>query len=206
MAISRQGFMTDNERKKPSTTQDRKTALGKGTEVDQSERSTVTSSSVFDFNQHSNKFSNGTAQQALNQTLNFLSNASNETLGACLAGLAAVTYLILGRVGLVLIGVLVGVVLHSGWEENGRGSNEFGAEAEVKRREAGLSIVTRILDLRQTKGEAHEILSENKAMATLSSEDQCFGQFPKDVRRALSDLTDAVVRDYVRYESRVSAW
>ena len=45
------------------------------------------------------------------RALEFLSNASNETLGACIVGLAAVTWLVLERVGLVLIGERVGLVL-----------------------------------------------------------------------------------------------
>src|SRR5277367_4066951 len=48
-----------------------------------------------------------------NATLNFLSTASNETLGAFVVGLAASTYLVLGRLGLVLIGAVGGVILHA---------------------------------------------------------------------------------------------
>ena len=56
------------------------------------------------------------AQDLTSYALNFLSNASNETLGACFVGLGATTYLVLGRIGLVLIGVVGGVVLHATWD------------------------------------------------------------------------------------------
>src|SRR5690242_15354889 len=49
---------------------------------------------------------------AIDATLRFFANASNETLGACVVGLCASTYLVLGRFGLVLIGAVGGVVLH----------------------------------------------------------------------------------------------
>ena len=71
------------------------------------------------------------------RTLHFLATASNETLGACLVGLSAGTYLILGRVGLVLIGVVGGVVLHATFEGNpqsGGGDENKGAGAETRRR------------------------------------------------------------------------
>src|SRR3954451_11700486 len=47
---------------------------------------------------------------AIDATLRFFATASNETLGACVVGLCASTYLVLGRVGLVLIGAVGGVV------------------------------------------------------------------------------------------------
>src|SRR6266480_6019842 len=52
-----------------------------------------------------------TLQRFADRAIDFLSSASNETLGACLVGLGATTYFILGRVGLVVIGVAGGIVL-----------------------------------------------------------------------------------------------
>src|SRR5437868_920931 len=53
-----------------------------------------------------------TAQDLTSRILDFLSNASNETLIASLVGLGATTYFVLGRLGLLLIGGVGGVVLH----------------------------------------------------------------------------------------------
>ncbi len=48
--------------------------------------------------------SSATIQEITNRVLQFLSTASNETLGACVVGLCASTYLVLGRAGLLLLG------------------------------------------------------------------------------------------------------
>ena len=169
-----------------------------GTKVDQWEGSALISSAVPNDQKLPNDPSHSSATDILNSILNFLSNASNETLSACLIALAAATYFILGRIGLVLIGVLFGVVLHGGLEEIGNGSKGAGADAEVKRREAGLSIITRMLDLRQVMKQKHRDPAEKSVTTSLSTGEWDFCKFPKDVGRALNDLTDAVVRDYVR--------
>ena len=57
-------------------------------------------------------------QDITDRALRFFSQASNETLGACLVGLSATTYFILGRVGLLLIGL--------------DGSDTEGSDDEVK--------------------------------------------------------------------------
>jgi hypothetical protein len=74
--------------------------------------------------------------------LRFLSTASTETIGGIAVGLAACTYLVLGRIGLILIGVVGGVVLHATWENQNAGS------VEEARKEKSLDIVKRILELR----------------------------------------------------------
>ncbi|KAL8664715.1 MAG: hypothetical protein Q9202_002850 [Teloschistes flavicans] len=110
------------------------------------------------------------AQKMLDQVLEFLSTASNETLGACLAGLAAITYLLLGRVGLVLIGFLGGIVLHATWEEHISSSENHAQSAIVqslsRRREAGLDILQRVLNWRdQNRGDdllAGEVVDDVK--------------------------------------------
>ena len=145
------------------------------------------------------------AQDALQNILRFLSTASNETLGACLAALGAVTYFILGRVGLVLIGVVGGVALHATWEErNGQcGSQAESAEVKArKRREDALSILHRVLDWRAGYN-SNQLKVNGDISATgiksLDPKQLDFSEFEPATGAALTGLTDAVIRDYVKY-------
>ncbi|KAK5278106.1 hypothetical protein LTR16_008990, partial [Cryomyces antarcticus] len=92
-------------------------------------------------------------QALTDRALQFLSTASNETLAACFLGLSATTYFIFGRLGLVLIGIVSGVVLHAAWEEgiHGGGDEQIQAEVVQRRKELGIDIVHRVLDRRISK-------------------------------------------------------
>jgi hypothetical protein len=137
------------------------------------------------------------------RTLHFLATASNETLGACLAGLGAGTYLILGRVGLVLIGVAGGVVLHATWEgHNGDNKETDGKSAEGRRRELGADIAHRVLDWRNIRtqekdGRDHD--SSELNVQLFSGKTLDYSDFKPETAAALTELTDAVIRDYVKY-------
>ncbi|KAG0651824.1 hypothetical protein D0Z07_1089 [Hyphodiscus hymeniophilus] len=98
------------------------------------------------------------------KTLQFLGTASPETLGA-----------------------LGGVVLHATWE------GQSSASTEDLRREKGLDIVKRILDLRDRAAKDEEADAENE----LGADD--FEGFQPETAAALNDLVDAVVRDYVKW-------
>lgn len=179
------------------------------------------------------------AQESLDHILQFLSTASNETLGACLAGLGAATYFILGRIGLVLIGVVGGIVLHAVWEDR---NGPYGYQVKStetnarKRREDGLSILNRVLDWRNDessrsaerlgyfdpRGRAVDTSTANHTGCTSStgmeiSQDvdavgskpphsilSNFTEFEPATGAALTGLTDAVIRDYVKYMLLVS--
>lgn len=139
--------------------------------------------------------------------LHFLATASNETLGACLVGLGAGTYLILGRVGLVLIGVVGGVVLHATWDgqrQGGKSSEADGKGADARRRELGVDIAHRVLDWRDTRTQekaasAHDPdLSLKLYLGTKLD----YADFKPETAAALTELTDAVIRDYVKYVPR----
>ena len=143
----------------------------------------------------------GRAHDLTGQALYFLSTASNETLGACIVGLGAITYLLLGRVGLLLIGLVGGVVLHATWEDNASsdaGDDATKAEAR-KRREKGLEIVQRLLDLRDRSRVTGEAEDDNKtdSISTLSGLN--FSDFSYDTKAALEGFTNAVIRDYVHW-------
>ena len=137
--------------------------------------------------------------------LQWLSNASNESLGACLVGLGASTYFVLGRIGLVLIGIVGGIILHATWEVGGQSHEGEDAKAlEIKRRrEVGLDVVRRVLDWREkeldeqsrdTQGDLHS------ATTSPSHHQTGYASFRPATETALNGLTDAVIRDYVKYE------
>lgn len=136
-------------------------------------------------------------------TLHFLATASNETLGACLVGLSAGTYLVLGRVGLMLIGVMGGVVLHASWEGLARGDGEDKALAQGdRRRERGVDVVQRVLDWRDTRAHGKEKSEDNDHdlhLKLYSGKELDYSEFRPKTAAALTELTDAVIRDYVRY-------
>jgi hypothetical protein len=131
------------------------------------------------------------------RTLHFLATASNETLGACLVGLGAGTYFILGRVGLVLIGVVGGVVLHATWEGGSKDSEDKGKG----RRELGVDVALRVLDWRDTRTLEKSAGGDDDDLSVqlLSGKTLDFSEFQPETAAALTELTDAVIRDYVKY-------
>lgn len=136
-------------------------------------------------------------------TLQFLATATNETLVACVAGLGVSTYLVLGRVGLVLIGVVGGVVLHATWEGDHSDRNaKQGAGGEARKRELGADIAQRVLKWREQKGKANAEESNDTSDMSLklySGKKLDYSEFKPETAEALTELTDAVVRDYVKY-------
>lgn len=147
------------------------------------------------------------AQRLTGKALDFLSNASQETLGACIVGLGASTYLVLGRLGLIIIGVVGGIVLHATWEGNRDDSgDDVQATQSKRRREAGIDVVSRVLQWRQAEASIAKsdtidgITSVSTAPADQSTD---FRSFPPATKAALMGLTDAVVRDYVKYSASI---
>ncbi|KAI9676493.1 MAG: hypothetical protein M1817_000651 [Caeruleum heppii] len=140
------------------------------------------------------------------RALDFLSDANNETIGACLVGLAAVTYFVLGRIGLLIIGLVGGIVLHAAWEGHGNDAAQSGLEAKAieirRRREVGLDVSRRALDWRERRtatevgqapgGEAGHVKGPSKSIVDFS------GLAP-DTAAALTSFTDAIIRDYVKW-------
>ncbi|KAF2722370.1 hypothetical protein K431DRAFT_338197 [Polychaeton citri CBS 116435] len=139
-----------------------------------------------------------TISSLTDKALHFLSHASNETLGACLVGLGATTYVIFGRVGLVVIGVAGGVVLHATWDgTRGDYRDEVTRLAEAERRkETGLDVAQRLLNWRMELdggGQASE------RVALLASQRMDFSIFETETQSSLDAFADAVVKDYVKY-------
>ena len=129
------------------------------------------------------------------RALEFLSTASNETLGACGVALCASTYFVLGRVGLVLIGAVGGVLIHATWEgaSSATGVGVTGARSN-KRKEAGVEIAKRLLDWKESRTPSTDLEAEEDAAKATD-----FSEFQPKTGAALTALTDAVIRDYVKY-------
>ncbi|KAK5716900.1 hypothetical protein LTR17_016272 [Elasticomyces elasticus] len=130
-------------------------------------------------------------QTVTDRALDFLSHASNETLGACLVGLSATTYLVLGRVGLVIIGVAGGVVLHATWERHSSGDDK----TDERKREIGVDVAQRVLAWRSSRP-AEEQQDSTKVFANQQLD---FSSFGPETATALTTFTDAVIKDYVHY-------
>jgi hypothetical protein len=140
-------------------------------------------------------------QDMADKALHFLSHASNETLGACIVGLAATTYFVLGRIGLVLIGIVGGIVLHATWEASHSSTDRLSAnEAEQKkRREVGLDVVQRLLLSREKGADERDTDESDDEIRQLASTKADFSSFRPDTQAALNLFTNAVIRDYVKY-------
>lgn len=144
-----------------------------------------------------------TSAAALDAILRFFANASNETLGACAVGLCASTYLVLGRLGLVLIGAVGGVVLHATWEAHQvSGVDTDKTEGSRKRKELGIEVAKRVLDWRDNQ--RHDPSDTHSLVSTLvdaadPAKPLDYSGFQPQTKEALSNLTDAVIRDYVKW-------
>ena len=135
-------------------------------------------------------------QDLTNKVLHFLSTASNETLGACAVGLCASTYFVLGRLGLFIIGLAGGVILHATWEASSSASDTATVETGKRRKQLGIEVANRLLDWKDSRKEA--LVTEVNEKRTTKTPD--FSGFNPETGSALTTLTDAVIRDYVKYD------
>jgi hypothetical protein len=133
---------------------------------------------------------------ATTKLLQYLSIASNETLAAIILGLAIFTYLILGRIGLLLIGVFGGIILHAAWENR---SINSGLEGISNGRATNLDILKRVLDWRDEKEHADNENEGNEQVVKKGLLANNFEDFSPETGNALGELVDAVIRDYVNY-------
>lgn len=142
-------------------------------------------------------------QELISYILRFLSDATNETLAACFIGLGASTYIVFGRLGLILIGVVGGVILHATWEEHSKtqSDEEVSASDTKNRKELGLDVIRRILDGpgKSRAADSERELAQNQEETSVSSSEPDFSSFEPGTAAALASLTDAVIRDYVKY-------
>lgn len=133
------------------------------------------------------------SQDFTSKVLDFLSKASNEKLGACAVGLGIATYFILGRLGLILIGVVGGVILHSTREEsNAKSATSLGIETK-RRKETSLEVVGRLLTWQDMRLKSDTFDSEDETTKELTID-----EFRPETATALNHLVDRVIEDYVK--------
>lgn len=122
----------------------------------------------------------------------FLSTATPGQLCGIAAGLAVVTYFILGQVGLLLIGAMGGIAFYMHWEAS---NPDF---ARAVQGEKGVEIIARLL------GEKNSVMDIDIDRKTTEEEEaiflaQSFADFQPETQEALNGLVDAVIRDYVKW-------
>ncbi|TQV95501.1 hypothetical protein V2A60_000689 [Cordyceps javanica] len=134
----------------------------------------------------------GTREESvlLAKAMHFLSKASPATLAGIAVGFAGVTYAILGRFGLLVIGAVGGAAAFVVWE--GRNPNI----ARTVRGENGPDALERIwVDLQATKVVEEENDTEKENEICFKG----FDDFRPETREALSGLVDTVIKDYVKW-------
>ncbi|KKF93267.1 PXA domain protein [Ceratocystis platani] len=128
-----------------------------------------------------------TKAELIEKLTHFLATASPTTLSAVAVGIAATTYVILGRIGLILIGAVGGVALYASFET--RTPQQY----RKARSEVGAELLQRLLDAGPTSAVLRKDsqLDETAIISTLDD-------FSPQTREALNALIDAAIRDYVK--------
>ncbi|KAL4986856.1 PXA domain-containing protein [Aspergillus falconensis] len=143
-------------------------------------------------------------KQSLDSALHLLSTCSNEKLLFILVCLMGATYMILGRLGLLLIGTTLGVALHASWE--GLEQSHSSKYPNIGRKQLSLSIVHKLLDWEGTNPVKADLnardVGETHYRAALGV-DADISSLGPITAGALHSLIDAAMRDYVNswYES-----
>lgn len=127
------------------------------------------------------------ATELVDRILAFLSSASPETLAAISIGGAAVLYVVLGKLGLLVIGVAAGAVGHAALgmkrDKSPSGVHELFERARQRIADGDGGGDGALLDVKP------------------SAQTPDFSILPPETAKAFEELTDAAVRDYVRYYS-----
>ncbi|KFY21769.1 hypothetical protein V493_07119 [Pseudogymnoascus sp. VKM F-4281 (FW-2241)] len=132
---------------------------------------------------------------ATTRLLQYLAHASTEQLCAIAAGLAGCTYLVLGRVGLVLIGAFGGIILHASWESHS-------AVADIRAthpKQKGLHVLQKVLDWRENNPADPYEFDDNDDTNEAVVPSANFDDFRPATAEALRELVEATIRDYVEY-------
>lgn len=124
------------------------------------------------------------------KAIQFFATATPATLAGLGVGVSAVTYAVLGRLGLVLIGAFGGVVSFIIWESK---NPEL---AKAVRGEDGSRVLDRVW----------ADLTSVRALETQANEDddeqnriKSFDDFRPETREALSGLVDSIVQNYIKW-------
>ncbi|KHN96896.1 PX domain-containing protein [Metarhizium album ARSEF 1941] len=124
------------------------------------------------------------------KALSFISEATPATLGGVAIAASAIIYAILGRIGLLLIGAIAGVLVFISLE------NKYpDVIAQAVRGEKGPEVLDRVwLDLKQCRRDDCTQEGDEEETAFRS-----FDDFRPETRDALGGLVDAIIRDYVKW-------
>lgn len=132
----------------------------------------------------------GAAEEPLaTKALQFVSTATPATLASISVGFASVVYIIFGRLGLVLIGAVGGILGFISWEAR---------NPEVSRAirgEKGIDVLERLhLEKKENEPKAKKSNGEEEHVIMKALDD-----FRPETKEALSGLIDAAIRDYVKH-------
>ncbi|KAJ0418122.1 PXA domain-containing protein [Aspergillus carlsbadensis] len=131
--------------------------------------------------------------------LQFLSTCSNEMLLFVLALLMGATYILLGRLGLIIIGIALGVALHASWDSS---RDHLLDPRSSSRKQLSLQVTHRLLDWQDKKGAEHDRYSgEDEGHIPGEISDLGFdpSSYGPATASALQSLVDAVIGGYVNY-------
>ncbi|KAL3456319.1 PXA domain-containing protein [Aspergillus heterothallicus] len=138
-------------------------------------------------------------KELVSLALQFLSTCSNEMLLFVVAGLMGATYIFLGRLGLILIGITLGIALHASWD----GSNSHLLEPQtLSRKQLSLRVSHRLLDWQNNERVVYDSSSDKNeepppdATSDLGFDPSFYGPATAS---ALQSLVDAAIKDYVNY-------
>lgn len=120
----------------------------------------------------------------------FLATATPGTLGGVAVGLAATTYLVLGKLGLVLMGAFGGIVGFIQWEQRNI------EVSRVVRGERGVDLLARLLE---AKTSSRDEKAEDKADEEEGVLIRAFDDLRPETREALQELVDVIIDNYVKW-------
>ncbi|KAG5964810.1 hypothetical protein E4U57_004835 [Claviceps arundinis] len=126
------------------------------------------------------------------KALEFVSEATPVTLGSLAVAISAVLYALLGRIGLLLIGALGGVLLFISVEARSP------VIAQAVRGEQGGDVLARVWNELKIAG-ADTTGADGQADDEDEATFKTFDDFRPETRDALCGLVDAVVRDYIKW-------
>ena len=126
----------------------------------------------------------------IQKAIHFCATATPETLGAVAVGIIGVAYLVLGRLALLLVGIVVGAAGFVSWEAKNP------EVAKAVRGEKGIDLIERIwLEMKETRPDEEGKIDADDEEYQLKG----FDDFRPETRDALGGLVDAVIRDYIKY-------
>lgn len=132
------------------------------------------------------------AESLTTKVFSFLATATPGTLGGVAVGLAATTYLVLGRLGLVLIGAFGGIVSFIQWEQR-----NVDVVRAVKG-ERGLEVLERLLAARENPEDAASE-GQNTGNDGGAAVVRSFEDLQPETRDAMNELVEAVIDNYVKW-------